>query len=138
MDLDHAALSDYEFSYSDRLGRRATHRVRIFTPGTWTAVLITDCSEKHHCPSVTNSVEELIDALLLTHPVIRRERLVVIEHYDDRSSWRPFVAGAAMSAAKETFDLVSFSYGTDGHACNPNWNRVTKADAERWTGSTLP
>lgn len=138
MDLDHAALSDYEFSYSDRLGRRATHRVRIFTPGTWTAVLITDCSEKHHCPSVTNSVEELIDALLLTHPVIRRERLVVIEHYDDRSSWRPFVAGAATSAAKETFDLVSFSYGTDGHACNPNWKRVTKADAERWTGSTLP
>ncbi len=93
MDTVHAARADYEFSYVDRLGRRATHRICIFTPGTWTTVLVTDRSETHHCPSVTNSIEELIDALLVAHPEIRRERLVVIEHYDDRSSWRPVVPG---------------------------------------------
>ena len=138
MDAVHITSVDYEFSYADRLGRRATHRVRVFTPGAWTTVLVTDRSEKHHCPSVTNSIEELIDALLVAHPEIRRERLVVIEHYDNRSSWRPVVTGAAPPATKETFDLVSFSRGTDGHVCDPDWKRVTKAEAERWTGSTLP
>jgi hypothetical protein len=137
MDTVHAAVADYEFSYTDRLARRATHRIRIFTPGTWTTVLITDRSEKHHCPSVTNSIEELIDAVLQAHPEIRRERLVVIEHYDDRPSWRPVVSGAQAPTTRETFDLVSFSRGEDGHVCDPNWKRVTKAEAEQWTGSTL-
>lgn len=137
MDTVHAAVADYEFSYTDRLARRATHRIRIFRPGTWTTVLITDRSVKHRCPSVTNSIEELIDALLQAHPEIHRERLVVIEHYDDRSSSRPVVSGARPPTTRETFDLVSFSRGEDGYACDPNWKRVTKAEAEQWTGSTL-
>jgi hypothetical protein len=101
-------------------------------------VLITDRSEKHHCPSVTNSIEELIDALLLAHQEIRRDRLVVIEHYDNLSLWRPVVSEAVPHNARETFDLVSLSHGADGRACDPDWKRVTKAEAEQWTGSTLP
>lgn len=138
MDTVHTAPVDYEFSYVDGLGRTATHRVRIFTPGAWTTVLVTDLSEKHHCPSVTNSIEELIGAWLAAHPEIRHERLVVIEHYDDRSSWRRIVSWAAPPTTRETFDLVSFSLGADGHASDPSWKRVTKAEAEQWTGSTLP
>lgn len=138
MDTVQSAPVDYEFSYVDQLGRRATHRVRIFTPGAWTTVLVTDLSEKHHCPSVTNSIEELIDALLVAHPEIRQERLVVIEHYDDRSSWRRVVAWAAPTTTKETFDLVSFSRGVDGKVSDPNWQRVTKAEAEQWAGSAVP
>lgn len=138
MDTVHAAPADDEFSYADRLGRTAIHRIRIFTPGAWTTVLVTDLSEKHHCPSVTNSIEELVDALLLAHPEIRRERLVVIEHYDDRSSWQRFVSWAARPTGRETFDLVSFPHGADGHACDPDWKRVTKAEAEQWAGAALP
>jgi hypothetical protein len=138
MDTVHSASVDYEFPYTDLLGRKASHRVRIFMPGAWTTVLVTDLSEKHRCPSVTNSIEELLDALLAAHPEIRRERLVVIEHYDDRSSWRPFVTRAAPPTRRETFDLVSFSFNAAGNVCDPNWKRVTKAEAEQWTGSPLP
>lgn len=108
MDTIPVAPIDQEFSCVDQLGRRATHRVRIFTPGAWTTVVITDLSEKHHCPSVTNSIEELVDALLAAHPEIRPERLVIIEHDDDRSSWRRMVSWSTLPATKETFDLVSF------------------------------
>jgi hypothetical protein len=138
MDTVHPVPVDYECSYADGLGRRAAHRVRIFTPGAWTTVLVTDLSEKHHCPSVTNSIEELVDALLVAHPEIRPERLVVIEHYDDRSSWRRIVSWVVPPATHETFDLVSLSRSADGKVSDPNWKRVTKAEAEQWAGAALP
>jgi len=138
MDIADRTAQDYEFSYCDRLGRRATHRIRVFVPGAWTTVLVTDLSEKYRCPSVTNSLEELIEAFLNSHPEIRIERLVVIEHYDDRPSWRPAIAGTVPPAKSETFDLVSFRFGSDGHMCDPSWKRVTKREAEQWVGATLP
>jgi hypothetical protein len=76
---------DYEFSYRDGLGRTATHRVRIFPTHSWVTILLTDLTEKHVGPSVTNSIEELINALLAERLDIQRERMIVIEHYDDRA-----------------------------------------------------
>jgi hypothetical protein len=129
---------DFDFSYTDLLNRRATHRVRIFAGASWTTILVTDLTEKHACPSVTNSVEELINALLRERPEIRRERTVVIEHYDDRSRGLAGSRPSATWAASDTFDLVSFSVDSQGRVCEPDWRRITKVEAEQWVGARLP
>lgn len=128
---------DFEFSYADRLGRKATHRVRIFDVGSWTTVLVTDMADKCGCPSVTQSVEDLINALLVARPDIRRERMVFIEHYDDRSS-RLGSRATSVRAKDESFDLVSFSTDYGARLCEPAWRSITKAQAEQWIGSKLP
>jgi hypothetical protein len=128
---------DYEFSYRDGLGRRATHRVRIFSTHSWIAILLTDLTEKHVCPSVTNSIEELINALLVERPDIQRERMIVIEHYDDRAQQRRRDRSTEREN-DESFDLVSFLTSLDGKLHNPSWKSITKADAETWTGASLP
>lgn len=129
---------DFEFSYVDILHRRATHRVRLFNPGGWTTILVTDLTDKYACPSVTNSIEELINALLGERPEIRQERMVVIEHYDDRASRLPCAKRSATWQAAETFDLVSFSVDRRSRLCEPDWKRITKTQAEEWTGVRLP
>ena len=129
---------DYEFPYRDRLGRRATHRVRIFSTDSWMTILLTDLTKKHVCPSVTNSIEELINALLVERPDIQRERMIVIEHYDDRAHRRRRRDRSSERENDESFDLVSFLTGLDGKLHNPSWKSITKAEAENWTGASLP
>jgi hypothetical protein len=75
---------DCEFSYLDLLHRKAAHRTRLFDNGAWATLIITDMSRRRTCPSVTNSIEELMNAFLREHPEIKYERLVIIEHYGDR------------------------------------------------------
>lgn len=130
---------DSEFSYLDCLKREATHRVRIFENVAWTTILITDLSTRYVCPSVTNSLEDLINAFLADHREIREARMVVIEHYDDRPFGGPGSRrGLGDVAEPESFDLVSFSKRADGSLYDPQWKRIAKQEAERWTGVKLP
>ena len=138
MTTSECAAEDFEFSYTDLLRRKATHRVRLFTGPSWTAIVVTDLTEKYSCPSATNSIEELINALLSERPEIRRERTVVIEHYDDRSRGLTRSNRSATSPAAETFDLVSFSVDSHGKVCDPDWKRISKSEAEQWIGMRLP
>jgi hypothetical protein len=129
---------DFEFNYTDRLRREATHRVRIFSLLPWTTLLITDMTERYACASVTNSIEDLVNALLVEHPEIRRGRMVVIEHYDYRPRQSASSGVRPILKERESFDLVSFHARTDGLLYEPDWKRITKTRAEEWIGCQLP
>ena len=129
---------DCEFAYLDGLRREAAHRTRLFDNGAWATLIITDMSHRHTCPSITNSIEELMNAFLREHPEITYERLVVIEHYDDceRNQGK---RRRDQSGRDEEFDLVSFEpEAVTGRLKNPDWKRITKHEAEQWAGSSLP
>jgi hypothetical protein len=113
-------LREFNFTFTDSRKRTARHRVRIFACDNWTTVVATDRSEQFHCSSVTNSIENLVNALI-THAELDTDRLIVIEHYDDLE--------------KETFDLVKFDRMRDGTLHYPSWKAITKAEAEQWSGS---
>ncbi len=84
------------------------------------------------------TTDELVNALLTQRPEIRRERMVVIDHYDDRQ-FRPANAmGRPLRQDRETFDLVSFPTATGGVLYEPSWQRIKKERAEKWAGSSLP
>jgi hypothetical protein len=111
-------MREFEFSYTDHLRRNATHNVQIFHGEGWTTVLATDRSTKHSCPSLTNSIEQLVTELVADGTIVNPGRLVVIEHYDDLSV--------------ETWDLVSFERRRDGSFTNPEWRAISKEEAENW------
>jgi hypothetical protein len=110
---------EINFVFTDASKRTARHRVRIFTCDNWTTVMATDRSEQFHCSSVTNSIENLINAVIAHHD-LDPERLIVIEHYDDLE--------------KESFDLVKFDRMRDGTLHFPSWKAITKEEAEQWCG----
>lgn len=132
-----ATSTDYEFSYTDKLRRRATHRVRTFQNHSWTTILITDLSHQFICPSVTNSIEDLVNDLLRERVDIRRDRMVVIEHYDHRHQGALSGYGKSFPEEQETYDLVSFQVSPDRKLLEPDWKRITKAQAEEWIGCSL-
>ncbi len=138
MNANGNTLTDYEFSYVDGLRRQATHRVRIFPSTSWTTIILTDMSDKYLCPSVTNSIEDLVNALLSKHREIQPTRVVLIEHYDHREARPRSVATGSNATEHETFDLVSFLSNQDGHLYEPDWKSITKARAEEWIGRPLP
>lgn len=123
--------SDFEFSYPDCLKRKTTHRIRLFENVAWITMLITDMSDKHICPSVTNSIEELVTAFLKERPEISYNRLVIIEHYD-------YGERSPRQRREETFDLVTLEYDQLWlKFCHPKWKHISKQEAEQWTGQSL-
>lgn len=110
---------DYNFVFTDSRKQSARHRVRIFACDNWTTVIITDRSEQFHCASVTNSIENIVNALIVAEH-LDTERLVVIEHYDDLD--------------KETFDLVKFDKMRDGTLHFPSWKAISADEANQWAG----
>lgn len=120
---------DCEFAYRDCLA----HHVRLFDNCAWATLIITDMSQRYTCPSVTNSIEELMNAFLREHPEVKYERLVIIEHYDDRGE-----PCRDQGGRDEEFDLVSFEpEAVTGMLKNPDWKRITRQQAEQWAGSSL-
>jgi hypothetical protein len=131
--------TDEEFSYSDHEQRPTTHLVRIFPNRSWVAVVVTDRSDRHDCPSITSSIDEFVPALLAAHPEISPSRLVVIEHYDHRSVNATLRSlDGAVLLEDDHFNLVRFGVeARSGRYCHPEWTSITKAEAEQWTGAPL-
>jgi hypothetical protein len=110
---------EFNFVFTDSRKRTARHRVTIFTCDNWTTVIATDRSEQFHCASVTNSIENLINALIEKEH-LDVERLVVIEHYDDLD--------------KPSYDLVKFDRMKDGTLRFPSWKAISPEEANQWAG----
>jgi hypothetical protein len=110
---------EFNFLFMDSRKRQARHCVRLFICDNWTTVIATDRSERFHCASVTNCIENLVNALVAQEG-LDTERLIVIEHYDDLD--------------KETFDLVKFDKMKDGTLHYPSWKAITLEEANQWAG----
>lgn len=116
-----AKAKDFDFNFKDAKGGFCRHRVRIFICDSWTTIIATDRSLRYKCASITNSIEQLVNALVEKEQ-LDPERLVVIEHYDDLE--------------KESFDIVRFDRMRDGRLRFPSWKAITPEEASQWAGQT--
>jgi hypothetical protein len=113
--------ADFNFTYPDpKHGNPATQWVRIFSHPDKHVVVMTDRSHKYTCASITNSVEDCVQALLEQLPLLKEKAAVWIEHYDERP---------------EEWDLVTFT-GAEGR-WTPNWKRINRKVAEELAGEAL-
>jgi hypothetical protein len=112
-------MREFDISFLDEKSTVTRHRVRLYPLSSWTAVIVTDRSERNQCASVTNSIEPLVNTLIQREN-LNPQRLVVIEHYDD--------------LAKESFDLVSFERLRDGLLHYPSWKAISREEAMAWAG----
>jgi hypothetical protein len=112
-------MREFDLSFIDERKRPARHRVRLYPLDNWTTVIATDRSEKYKCASITNTIGQLVNALIAREH-LNPERLVVIEHYDDLD--------------KESFDLVRFDRLRDGLMHYPSWKAISKEEALEWAG----
>ena len=116
-------FKEFDFSFKDARGRSATHRVRVFICDSWTTIIATDRTIKYNCASVTNTIDQLVNALIVKEK-LDPERVVVIEHYDDLE--------------KETYDLVQFERMPDGSFRFPSWKAINEEEAHHWAGLEVP
>jgi hypothetical protein len=128
-------------------------RCRIFENPPITIALLTDLDDANPGPSITNSIEHAVGAVLRRWPEIDAARLVIVEHYDDRPT-RARVAQKFRRCVDigrengESFDLVTFDAemkalrDQSARLCRsprePHWKHTTKANVEDLIGGRLP
>lgn len=135
-------IEDVTLEYQDALRRVCRCRLRLFRHASLTVALATDESNRHACNSVTNTVEEIATAVCAQFGA-DPARLILIEHYDDRE-WRAQMRARHRRVVTpmsrdhgETFDLVKLRWDSTRFG-EPDWERITKAQAEAFAGSPLP
>lgn len=137
-ELTHNYMYEYRGIWAD--GARA--HIQVYEGGGRPPVVIATEPNDNEGTSVTNAVEYLAADLLLAHFPTRQYEaipMLFVEHYPERTSGREKI--------EETFDLVRFSFwrpkdvrvgGVWRKALpDPDWERIDRAQVERWIGGPL-